>query len=81
MDVTCPPGPHTHSVAEVCALIGCDSEDWFVDRVRSGLFPARRVVRHLRFSDEDIRAIIDACTVTSGATVEPLRPTRRRRAS
>lgn len=78
----CPAGPHTHSVAEVCELIGCDSEDWLVDRVRSGEFPARRIVRQLRFSDGDIVAIIDACTVTSRSVVEPLMPTsRRRRAS
>ena len=24
----CPAGPHTHSIAEVCELIGCDSQDW-----------------------------------------------------
>lgn len=59
--VDCPAAPHTHSLAEVCELIGCDSEDWLTDRVRSGLFPARKVVRQLRFSDDDIRAIIEAC--------------------
>jgi hypothetical protein len=79
--VACPPGPHTHSLDEVCALIGCESEDWLVDRVRSGLFPARRIVRQLRFSDTDIQEIIDACTVTIRGAVESLRPTRRRRAS
>jgi len=34
--VSCPAGPHTHSVGDVCALIGCDSEDWLIDRVRNG---------------------------------------------
>lgn len=79
----CPPGPHLHSVSEVCALIGCDSEEWFVERVRGGEFPSRRVVRQLRFSDADIAAIIDACMVAPRrvGACEPLRPTSRRRAS
>lgn len=51
------------SVAETCQLLGCESEDWFLDRVRNGTFPARRVVRQLRFSDADIAAIIEACAV------------------
>jgi hypothetical protein len=60
---TCPTGPHTHSLAEACALIGCESEDWVVDRVRNGTFPGRKIVRQLRFSDEDIAGIIQACAV------------------
>jgi hypothetical protein len=59
--VACPPGPHTHSLDEVCALIGCESEDWPVDRVRSGQFPARRIAGNRRFTDSDIEAIIGAC--------------------
>lgn len=51
------------SVAETCHLLACESEDWFLDRVRNGTFPARRVVRQLRFSDADIAAIIEACAV------------------
>jgi hypothetical protein len=61
----CPTAPHTHSVAEVCELIGCESEDWFIERVRDGTFPARRVVRQLRFSDEDSARIIEACAIGS----------------
>ena len=59
----CARGPHTHSIAEVCELIGCDSQDWLIDRVRDGRFPGRKIVRQLRFSDDDIRGIIDACSV------------------
>jgi Helix-turn-helix domain len=55
--------PRLYSVAEVCELLQCDSEDWLVDRVRSGEFPARRVCRHLRFSVDDIENIIGACAV------------------
>lgn len=59
----CPAAPHTHSLAEVCQLIGCESEDWLTDRVRNGTFPARRIVRQLRFSDDDIARIIETCAI------------------
>lgn len=82
--MSCPAGPHTHGIAEVCELIGCDSEDWLIDRVRNGTFPARRVVRQLRFSDADIDAIIAACAVSprggEASMPQPIR-TRRRAAS
>jgi hypothetical protein len=73
--MTCPVGPHTHSVSEVCALLGCDSEDWLIDRVRNGAFPGRKIVRQLRFSDDDIRGIIEACAVQSRAVREVPMPT------
>lgn len=73
MVVDCPAGPHTHSVAEVCALIGCDSEDWLIDRVRNGTFPARKIVRQLRFSDADVSGIIHACAVPPKKMVDGLR--------
>jgi hypothetical protein len=79
---TCPPGPHTHSLAEACLLIGCESEDWITDRVRDGTFPARKIVRQLRFSDDDIRGIIDACAVQpkrAEQTVIPMPTARSRR--
>ncbi|SPM32045.1 hypothetical protein AU192_16385 [Mycobacterium terramassiliense] len=75
----CPNGPHTHSVAETCALIGCESEDWLIDRVRNGTFPARRIVRQLRFSDDDIAQIIETCAVQSGRVPTLPTPTARRR--
>jgi hypothetical protein len=73
--------PRTRSLAEVCEIIGCDSEDWVLDRVRSGLFPARRIVRQVRFTDADIAAILDACAYdTRQAAVADLpTPNRRRR--
>jgi hypothetical protein len=75
----CPPGPHTHSVAEACALLGCSSPDWLVDRVRNGTFPARKIVRELRFSDGDIARIIEVCAVQSGIGVVPELTDRSRR--
>jgi len=84
--MSCPAGPHTHSIAEVCELIGCDSQDWLIDRVRNGTFPARRIVRQLRFSDSDIEAVIAVCAVIPRQAAEPSMPqpiahSRRRRAS
>jgi hypothetical protein len=69
--------PRLYSVAEVCELLQCDSEDWLKDRVRSGAFPARRVCRHLRFSVGDIENIISACAV--GRDDELPVPTSRQR--
>jgi hypothetical protein len=77
--IFCPPGPHTHSITEVCQLIGCDSQDWFVDRVRNGTFPGRKIVRQLRFSDEDIHRIIEACAVRRVEDVPIPTPTSRSR--
>lgn len=77
----CPSGPHTHSLTEACALLGCESEDWLTDRVRNGTFPGRKIVRQLRFSDDDIAQIIEACAVQPrmvAGTVIPT-PTARSR--
>jgi hypothetical protein len=70
--------PRLYSVAEVCELLQCDSEDWLKDRVRSGRFPARRVCRHLRFSVDDIQNIITACAVTRDDDL-PVPNSRQRR--
>lgn len=70
--------PRLYSVAEVCELLQCDSEDWLRDRVRSGAFPARRVCRHLRFSVDDIENIIKACAVARDDDL-PVPNSRQRR--
>lgn len=81
----CPAAPHTHSIEQVCALIGCDSRDWFIDRVRNGTFPSHRVVREHRFTDDDIARILDACAITEPrkadgpATLLPTPTARSRR--
>jgi len=71
--------PRLYSVAEVCELLQCDSEDWLVDRVRSGDFPARRVCRHLRFSVDDIENIIGACAVARDDDLPVPTSSRQRR--
>lgn len=83
MTPICPSGPHTHSLTDACILIGCDSEDWVLDRVRNGTFPGRKIVRQVRFSDDDIKCIIDACAVQSkgGVALVPELTERSRRRS
>jgi len=71
--------PRLYSVAEVCELLQCDSEDWLKDRVRSGMFPARRVCRHLRFSVDDIENIIRACAVSKDDDLPVPTTSRQRR--
>jgi len=39
--MNCPAARHTHSIADVCELIGCESQDWLIGRVRNGTFPGR----------------------------------------
>jgi hypothetical protein len=60
-------------------LIGCDSEDWLTDRVRNGTFPGRKIVRQIRFSDEDILGIIKACAIEPRMVREVPTPTARSR--
>lgn len=79
--VDCPNGPHTHSVEDVCTLIGCESADWLIDRVRNGSFPGRKVVRQLRFSDADIQRIIDMCAVETKVVAGIRIPTPTARSS
>lgn len=55
-------------------MIGCDSEDWLIDRVRDGTFPARKIVRQLRFTDADIDAILTACAYATRHGTEPSIP-------
>jgi hypothetical protein len=76
----CPTGPHTHSLTEACALIGCGSESWLTERVHNGTFPGRRIVRDLRFSDDDIAQIINACAIKANCIPTPTARSRRRHA-
>ena len=51
----------TYSVEELCAILGCTSERWVLKRVRNGTFPARKIVRDIRFTEADVQAILNAC--------------------
>jgi hypothetical protein len=54
----------THSITEVTAQIGAPSERWVVDQIRSGRFPARKIGRAWRMTDQDIADALDACRNT-----------------
>lgn len=75
----------TFSLAEVCEILGCVSERWVVKRVRNGTFPARKVNRDIRFTEDDVRAVLNACAYQPDApevdTFIPQLSERSRRAS
>lgn len=76
----------TRSIAEVAEQMGAPSTRWVVDRIRSGRFPARKIGRAWRMTDQDIADALDAC----GNSLRPppdlvrpitgLTPTSRKRA-
>ena len=55
----------THSMAEVTERLGAPSERWVVDQIRAGRFPARKIGRAWRMTDQDIADALDACRNTS----------------
>lgn len=64
----------TYSVSEACELIGCSSERWLVKRVRNGTFPARKVVRDIRFTENDIEVILNQCAFVPTQNEVPFMP-------
>lgn len=75
----------TYSTAEVAEQMGC-SERWLIEQLRSDRFPARRVSRHWRMTDQDIQAALEICandalriTGNAAAPVSGLTPTSRKR--
>ena len=77
----------TYSTAEATEQIGAPSERWLIGQIRAGRFPARKVGRSWRMTDEDIADALDACsnkatTVQYDEVVTPmsgLTPTTRKR--
>jgi hypothetical protein len=53
-------------LAQAAAKIGC-TERWLADQVRAHRFPARKIARRLMFTEEDIDAILEICSVTPAA--------------
>jgi excisionase family DNA binding protein len=50
----------TYSVDEVADGLDCTPR-WLTEQVRAGKFPARKVARHWRFTEEDVAAIFALC--------------------
>lgn len=77
--------PLTHGLAEVAEQMGAPSERWVVEQIRAGRFPARKIGRTWRMTQQDIATALDACgntlRSTSDATdhLKGLTPTSRRR--
>ena len=57
----------TYSVSELCEIMGCESERWVIKRVRNGTFPARKIVRDIRFTEADVNTILEICAFKTGA--------------
>ena len=51
----------TFSIAEAATQLGAPSERWVVDQIRLGRFPARKIGRAWRMTDQDIADALDAC--------------------
>ena len=54
------------NLAEAAAEIGA-SERWLGDQLRAGKFPAHKIGRKWKFSEDDIRAILQICSVNRAA--------------
>jgi hypothetical protein len=51
----------TYSTRQASEIFGAPSERWLVEQLRSGRFRGRKVGRHWRMTDEDIRDALDIC--------------------
>ena len=75
----------THAIADVADSMGAPSVRWVVDQIRSGRFPARKIGRTWRMTDQDIAEALDACRNTLQPQADPpqhlagLTPTSRKR--
>jgi hypothetical protein len=50
-------------LGQAAAKLHC-SERWLADNLRSGRFPAKKIGRRWMFSEDDISAILQMCSVT-----------------
>ena len=75
----------TNAIADVADRIGAPSVRWVVDQIRSGRFPALKIGRIWRMTDQDIADALDACRNTLRPQADPpqqlagLTPTSRKR--
>jgi hypothetical protein len=76
----------SHSTADVAGqMMGC-SERWLIEQLRANRFPGRKVGRHWRMTDQDVKDSLDVCANNAcpvgGKTTAPavgLTPTSRKR--
>lgn len=53
--------PITYNIADAAQRMGAPSERWVVDQIRAGRFPARKMGRAWRMTEQDIADALDAC--------------------
>lgn len=63
----------TYSIAEVAEQVGAPSERWVVDQIRAGRFPARKIGRAWRMTDQDIADALEACHNSPGPRIDVVR--------
>jgi excisionase family DNA binding protein len=65
----------TYSVDELAAALDCTPR-WLVEQVRARRFPARKIARHWRFTEQDVAEIFAVCSNdfqhTDDAVVTPI---------
>jgi hypothetical protein len=55
-------------LAEAAAQLHC-SERWLADNLRSGRFPAKKIMRKWVLDDDDIAAILQICSVNQSSVL------------
>ena len=53
--------PITHDIADAAQRMGAPSERWVVEQIRAGRFPARKIGRTWRMTEQDIADALDVC--------------------
>ena len=69
----------TYSVGQGTRRIGAPSERWYIERLRDGRLPGRKVGRKWRLTDEDIADALDLCKNDPAITTTPSGLTARSR--
>jgi len=62
--------PITYDIADAAQRMGAPSERWVVEQIRTGRFPARKMGRAWRMTEQDITDALDACRNTVTGSVE-----------
>jgi hypothetical protein len=62
--------PITYAIADAAKRMGAPSERWVVEQIRAGRFPARKMGRAWRMTDQDIVDALDACRNNVGTCGE-----------
>ena len=73
----------THSLAQVVKMMPAPSERWLLEKIRKGQFPARKIGRHWRMSNQDVLDALDTLKNDPDVANAPrgLTPRSRLRAS